>query len=305
MAAPAATQVPAPRSDAADLTAVLVCSVIWGTTWYAITLQLGTVPAVASIVYRFGLASLLLFGWCLVRRESLRLTPGQHLAVFGQGLFTFAIDYAFVYFSEERIASAVVAVIFAGLAFLNLVAFRLVLGQKAARLAWIGAFAGLTGVGVMSYAEIARAGMDPRAAAGLAMAVVAVVAAVVGNLFAWRGQKLGVPVGPATAWAMFYGTALLAVYGFATGLEWSFEWTASYVLSLLHLSVFGSVTAFLLYFLLARRRGYGFAAYISALTPPVAMVMSVAFEGARFGLAAFGGLALVLLGQWLLIRAKN
>jgi drug/metabolite transporter (DMT)-like permease len=47
---------------------VLACAVIWGTTWYAITLQLGSVAPLASIVWRFGLASVLLFlgygfGW--------------------------------------------------------------------------------------------------------------------------------------------------------------------------------------------------------------------------------------------------
>jgi drug/metabolite transporter (DMT)-like permease len=104
---------------------------------------------------------------------------------------------------------------------------------------------------------------------------------------------------------MAYGTGMLALYGFATGVEWRIEPTTAYVLSLLYLSILGSVVAFALYFTIARHRGYAVASYISALTPPIAMVVSVLFEDARFGWSAFAGLALVLAGQVLLIRAPR
>jgi drug/metabolite transporter (DMT)-like permease len=163
----------------------------------------------------------------------------------------------------------------------------------------------MAGVGVLSAAELFKAELDPRAIAGVGCAVLAVIGAGVGNLFAWRGQKAGAPVLQATAWAMAYGTGLLFLYGLFTGVHWSFDTSPSYVLSLLHLAVFGSVVAFLIYFSLARSSGYALASYVSALTPPVAMLMSVAFEHARFGLGALGGLVLVLGGQVLLIKGKE
>lgn len=287
------------------LGAVVVCALIWGTTWYAITLQLGAVDPIASIVYRFGLAAVVLMGFCLLTGRSLKLTRAQHLAAAGQGLFTFAIDYAFVYWAEERIASAVVAVVFAGLAFLNLALFRLILQQKAARLAWLGAFLGLLGVAAMFGAELLRAEMEARAMVGLGLALLAVLAAGIGNLFAWRGQQAGGAVLAMTGWGMAYGVGFLLVYALIAGTPFGFEPTWTYVLSLLHLSVLGSVVAFGLYFWLARARGYAMASYISALTPPLAMGISVAFEGARFGLLAFLGLGLVLAGQALLLRAPK
>ena len=109
-----------------DLAAIGICTLAWGTTWYAITHQLGVVDPVVSITYRFALAAGLLFAWCALRRESMALTPAQHMAAFGVGLFTFAIDYPLVYWAEERVTSAVVAVVFAALAFVNLVTFRVV-----------------------------------------------------------------------------------------------------------------------------------------------------------------------------------
>ena len=294
-----------PSAGVLAIGAVIACTLIWGTTWYAITLQFGPVAPIASISYRFGLDAVVLFVGCLLTGRSLKLTRPQHLAAIGQGLFVFGINYAFVYWSEQRVASAVVAVIFAGLAFLNLIVFRVVAGQKASRAAWGGALLGIAGVAVLFASELFKADLDPRAALGLVFAITAVISAAVGNFFAWRGQMAGAQVIPSTAWGMAYGTLGLILFGLATGIEWRFEMTASYIGSLLYLSLFGSVIAFVLYFTLARNRGYALASYISALTPPVAMVVSVLFEDARFGLAAFAGLALVLAGQAMLIRAPK
>lgn len=292
-------------SRGAALAAVAVCAVIWGTTWYAITHQLGVVDPVVSVTLRFGLAAAVLFLFGLATRRGMALTAAQHLAVMGQGGFSFAVSYAFVYAAEEKVASAVVAVIFASLAFLNLILFRIASGQRAAPAAWMGALLGLIGVGVLSGGEFAGEGLGGAAGVGVGFAFLAVGASAMGNWFAWRGERAGAAILPATAWAMAYGAGLLALWGVATGVEWRLDPSPAYILSLLYLSLFGSVIAFGLYFTLARARGYATASYISALTPPIAMLVSVAFEDARFGWPAAAGLALVLAGQALMIRAPK
>lgn len=293
------------RTSLLGIGGVLICAAIWGTTWYAITWQLGTVDPVASVVWRFGLASLVLFAACLIARRPIRLTRTQHLAALGQGTFVFAISYAFVYQSEQRVASAIVAVLFAALAFLNLVLFRVAARQKASSAAWAGASLGLLGVAVLSASEVIAADMDTRALIGVGMAALAVCSSAVGNYFSWRGQREGSAVLPSTAWAMAYGTGMLVLYGLATGVQWRIETTPGYLLSLLYLTVLGSVVAFAVYFWVARAIGYAMASYISALIPPIAMLVSVLFEGARFGWPALAGLLLVLSGQALLIRAPK
>lgn len=293
------------RTTLLGVAGVVICAMIWGTTWYAITLQLGTVPPLASIVWRFGLASALLFLGCLIARQNLKLTHAQHLAALGQGAFAFSISYSFTYAAEGQVASAIVAVTFASLTFLNLVLFRLAAGQKAALASWGGALLGLVGVAVLSGGEVLKAGFDGRAALGVGLALTATTASAFGNFFAWKGQQHGSAAIPSTAWAMAYGTGLLALYGLATGVEFRIDPSLTYVGSLLYLSVFGSVIAFGLYFTIARVIGYAMASYISALTPPIAMLVSVLFEGARFGWTALLGLILVLSGQALLIRAPK
>ena len=294
-----------PSGDVLAIGGVALCAVIWGTTWYAITWQLGTVDEVASLTWRFGLAALVLFVSCALTGRSLRLNRGQHLAALGQGAFVFAISYSFTYAAEGHVTSAIVAVVFAALAFLNLVLFRLVVGQKASRAAWIGAGLGIVGVAVLSGGEALGAGFDARALTGIGLAFLAVLSSAVGNYFSWRGQEQGSAILPQTAWAMGYGTAMLALFGLATGAAFTIDPSPGYLISLVYLSVLGSVVAFVIYFSVARARGYALASYISALTPPIAMGVSVLFEDARFGWSAAAGLALVLAGQALLIRAPR
>ena len=293
------------RSSLGDGVAIVICSLIWGTTWYAITLQFGMVDPVISIFYRFALAAVILFVWAGARRERITLTRAQHIAALGLGLFTFCGNYAMVYWAEERITSAIVAVAFSGAALVNIVFFRFLFGERASLTTWIGAGLGAAGVALASWSELIAADMDTRAQAGLLLALLAVASATLGNASARRGEQAGAPLVTSTAWAMGYGSVLLALFALATGRAWAFDFSARYIGSLLYLSVFGSVIAFLLFFALARRRGFTLASYIGALTPPTAMAMSALFEGRHWGPLALAGLALVLAGQFLMLRGKR
>jgi drug/metabolite transporter (DMT)-like permease len=290
---------------ALDVASIALCTLIWGTTFYAITLQYGAVDPVLSVVYRFTLAAALLFVWSKIAGDKIMLTERQHAAALGVGVSLFAVSYALVYFAEQFVVSAVVALVYAASAFVNLIAFRLVFKQQARLLSWCGAALGVAGVALISGSEIASSAENGRAAIGIGAAVIAMLLASIGNVFARRGEDAGAPVTSLTAWAMAYGAAMLAAFAFIRGLEWNFTPTPAYVGSLLYLSVAGSVIAFLLYFSLARRRGYATAAYIGAMSPLVAMLVSGVEEGKHWGPIAFAAVGLVLAGQVLLLRGRR
>jgi drug/metabolite transporter (DMT)-like permease len=286
----------------ADVLSIPVCTLAWGTTWFAVTLQLGVVDPMASLVYRFVLASTLLFGWCAARREPVALSRPQHAMAAGLGFFGFTLSYAATYEAETRVVSAVVAVLFAALAFLNLVVFRVAFAHRARPSAWTAAAMGALGVLLVSWGEIAEARHATRPAIGIALSLLGVVATAVGNGFAQRGEELGAPLAASTAWATLYGTLFLIAWVLAARRPFGFEPSARYVLSLLYLGLFGSVVPFLLYFRLARSRGYTTASYVLALTPILAMAMSALFEGKRWSPTGLLGVVIVLAGQWMLLR---
>ncbi len=294
-----------PSPLALAIASVVVCATIWGTTWYAITFQLGVVDPIASIVWRFGLASAVLFVLAKATGQSIRLSRFQHLAAAAHGALAFGASYAFVYTAEGLITSAIVAVAFASMALMNLVMFHVLEGQTATRSVWTGAGLGALGVAVMSGGEVFGADLSPAMALGVALSLMAAVVSTGGNYFAWRGQQKGTNVLPGTAWAMAYGSAGLVLFGLATGVHWSLALTPTYLGSLLYLAVFGSVIAFALYLNLGRSHGYTLASYIGALVPVIATVVSVLFENARFQWTALAGLVLVIAGQVLVIRSPK
>ena len=295
----------AARAQWADIGSLALCTLIWSTTWRAIKLQLGGPPVMESVVYRFALAAALLFAFAVLTRRSLALTRRQHLEALFQGLFNFAVQYPLVYLAEGRISSGATAVIFAGTPFVNLVLFRLLRGQRGGAAAWIAALLGLVGVAILSLSQARGSAAASGAALGVILALTGLVSASIGNVFADRAHAAGSPLIPSTGWAMGYGAVILAIYLVVRGEAWSFDPSPRYVGSLIYLAAFGSVTAFLTYYALARRSGYALASYIAALTPPAAMAISSVTEGVRWGLGALAGLALVLAGQALLIRRRK
>ena len=70
-----------------------IASLIWGSTFWAITLQLGDVPPAVSVAYRFGIAAAVLFAWCLLRGDRLRLPWRTQRWLMLQGFLTFCLSY--------------------------------------------------------------------------------------------------------------------------------------------------------------------------------------------------------------------
>src|SRR5437868_5712242 len=151
----------------------LAASLIWGSTWIAITYQLGDVPPEASVAYRFALAALLLLVWCAVRGVRLAYSWREHFFMAAQGLFLFGLNYVLVYHSERFLASGLVAVVFSLIVFGNIIGMRVFFGQAIAPRVVVGALLGVLGVAMLFWPELARFEGGAKEATGLALAVLA------------------------------------------------------------------------------------------------------------------------------------
>lgn len=124
-------------------------------------------------------------------------------------------------------------------------------------------------------------------------------------MLAIRNQRAEVPVWSGAAWGMVYGAAISALIGVATGVEWTFDARPVYILSLLYLSVFGTVVAFLCYLTLLKREGAGLASYVTVVAPVVALLLSTLFEGYQWTVVAALGAALAVVGNFLTMRRNK
>ena len=282
----------------------LLCSAIWGSTWLAITFQLGSVAPEASVVYRFALAAALIAIGCAAVGRSMRFSVRAHGLFAAQGALMFGLNYVAVYRAEEHIASGLVAVLFSTIAFMSLVGTRLAFGTPISARALAGATLGVGGVSLLFLPELRAAGDGSDVGAGIAFGLGATALATGGNLVSMRMQKARLPIFETTAWGMAYGALFAALVATMLGVRWTFDVQLAYVASLAYLALFGSVVAFGAYLTLLSQVGAGPSSYVGVTTPVLAMLLSSAFEGYRWTALGVVGIALAIAGNVLVLRRK-
>lgn len=283
----------------------LVTVLIWGSTWLAITFQLGTVPPELSVAYRFSLASLLLFGFVLVRRLPLHFNLRAHSFIALQGFFLFSLNYILVYLAEELVASGLVAVLFSTIILFNVLFGALFLGSRIRLRVTLGALVGILGLALIFWPEIDGLQLTEGKTLGLTLAAVGAASASLGNIISARNQRAGLPVVQTNAFGMLYGAAFMFLFALARSAQFRFEASWGYVGSLVYLALFGSVVAFGSYLTLLGRIGADRAAYVTVLFPVIALLLSALFEGLALNSLQLVGVTLVLLGNFLVLRVRR
>jgi drug/metabolite transporter (DMT)-like permease len=255
-----------------------------------------------SVAYRFALAALILAAWCAATGRSLALPRRAHAWMALQGVTMFGLNYVAVYEAEQRLASGLVAVVFATIVFMTPFGARAAFGTPVAARTLAGAVLGVAGIALLFLPELRAAGEGGANALGLAFAIASPAIAALGNLVSMRMQRDQLPVLSSTAWGMGYGALAVAVVAGAAGASWTFDTRAPYVLSLLYLAVFGSIVAFATYLTLLKRVGPGPSSFIGVATPVVAMLVSTAFEGYQWTWVGVLGVALAAIGNLIALR---
>lgn len=287
-----------------NLTLYLVAVFIWGSTWLAITFQLGKVPPEVSVAYRFALAGVILLAWSLVRRLPLRFSWRQHQWMALQGALLFGLNYVCVYLAESRISSGLVAVIFSLIVFFNIVGTRVFFGTPMKPATLFAAALGVGGVTLLFLPELRHPSSATGSAWGIAFAVISAISASFGNLVSARNQRHGMPVVQLNTFGMLYGASFVALYALFAGRHFTFDASPAYLLSLAYLALFGSVLAFGAYLTLVGRIGADRAGYSGAAIPLVALMLSMAFEGLRLHAPEILGIALCVAGNILVLRRR-
>ena len=280
----------------------VVTVLIWGSTWFAITFQLGVVAVEVSLAYRFLLSSILLLLYCLLRGRSLRFSPAQHVFIFLQGVFLFSVNYLFVYQATGLLTSGVVALVFSTVILMNIVNAALFLRQPVSLKVVIGALFGVAGITTIFWSEVAGMDNNGNSWQGLWLCLLSTCSASLGNILSARNQLHKLPVVETNAWGMGYGALIMVAYALLRGTPFNYDSSTAYTLSLLYLCVFGSVIAFGSYLTLIGRIGAAKTSYIAVLFPVVALSISTLFEGYHWTLTAVCGFGLVLFGNYLVLK---
>jgi drug/metabolite transporter (DMT)-like permease len=278
----------------------ITACLIWGSTFWAITLQLGEIAPAVSVVYRFALSSAVLFAWCLLRGDKLRLSWRAQGWTILQGCATFGLSYICTYSSEQYLVSALVGVLFALMVFWNPLLNRLAFGTPLSWRTWAAGSLAMLGVLLLFFHAIRAslqevlAGGQGHFLLGLILALAATVASSVGNVLVIKVRQHAPNVLLTMAWGMLWGTVLVALWVLVSGQSFALPRAPRYWAGLLYLSLFGSVIAFACYFTLIDRIGSHKAVYIGVVTPVISVLLSIRLEHFRPGPLEWLGMLLCL-----------
>ena len=284
---------------AVNVLLLLALSLAWASEFLFIRQADAALPplTVTAAMVAIGAVALFVYVGLIRRRPLLALLRSRPLLCLVLAATTVAIPNGTVVYAEEEITADVAALTGATMPVMTMLAAVFITRQQPlSHLAFAGIVVALGGLVVfLGLGE----GASTLGAVLLRIAGVAVF--TFGGIFAsLKAAKLDQSV--LTAWVMALAAVLLAVPAFlverpalATLLGPGLVWVAA-------AGVVSMAFAYLGYFALVERAGATFASLYAYLVPVASLLLGVVFLSETLTVRHLGGLALVLLGLWMIAR---
>ncbi|MEL0303401.1 MAG: DMT family transporter [Rhodobiaceae bacterium] len=274
----------------------------WSTSWYPLSLQLGVVAPEVSLVWRFAISSLMMFGICALRGIGLRFGGAEHARFLMLGMALFSTNFALFYNASLYAASGLLAVMLSMSSLIN-VGLVAALNRRLPPLMQLGA--ALTGLAGLALVFLPELRASSTVLTSMAFGFAGTVSFCIGNMLSSASQRRGIHVLASTSWGMLYGAGFMVLVALVRGHDFIIDPTVTYLGSLAWLIVISSVMTFACYLSLIGRIGPGRAAYATVVFPIFALLISARYEGYEWGLLSLAGMGLVIIGNLMMIRARD
>lgn len=275
-----------------------ICSLIWGTTWLVIKFQINNTTPVVGVFYRFFLAAIFMFAFNhFITKEPLRYPAKNHLFFLLQGIFNFSINYILTYISEQKMSSGLVALTFTTLVYFNMFGLAIWFKKPISKNILLGGLLGAIGIAMLFWKEVIGINTGKGPLIGIFIGIFATFCASTGNMFAYKNHLMKIPVVVFNSFGMFYGALFSLLIGLISHENFTIPVNYSFFISLIYLTIFGTVIAFWAYQTLVGRIGADRAAYSSVISPMIAVVVSSYFENINLTPLFGVGIVLCLLGN--------
>ncbi|MFT5116492.1 MAG: drug/metabolite transporter (DMT)-like permease [Kiritimatiellia bacterium] len=274
----------------------LATVLIWGTTWIAIHLQLGSVEAFASIFYRFAIAGALFLPLMIIFKRLQPTCRRDHFFFLLQGACLFSMNYVCMYTASGYIISGLMSVVFAFAALFNAFNQWLIWRKKPSKSIYVASVLGVVGLALLFWPQLQIEQDIERVLYGLLLTAVGTYFFSLGNMVSVRNSHQGIKPWTSNAYSMIYGAVLMGLIVLALDIPLGWDSSSTYVGSLIYLVVPGTMIGFTIYLVLVARIGADKAAYTTVLFPIVALTISTFVEAYQWSVMAVLGLVLVMLG---------
>ncbi len=271
-------------------------TLVWGTTWAAITISLRGIPPFTGVAIRFAIASTVLIGYAKIMGIPLAATSqrNRRLRVL-HALLSFCVSYGIVFWAEQWVPSGLASVLFATFPLLVAVMAHFALPNERMTIpALIGTGLGFAGIAVIFAEDFELLGGSMVALAAAVMLVSPLVSATVSVAVKKWGSGMH-PV-PFNAVAMVLATGIMGMVAAIVERHRPVVLDPGPVAALLYMAIAGTAITFPLYFWLLEHMEARQVALIGYGTPVVALLLGAFLMGEPMTTRTWVGSAMVVIG---------
>jgi drug/metabolite transporter (DMT)-like permease len=281
----------------------------WGSTYTAIRIGAGQLPALVLTGVRFCTAGTVLIVWCRLRGQRI-LWPLRILSKLAViGLLLLAAGNACLVYAEKSIPSSLASLIFAAVPiYVALMEMCLPHGESLNPRGWLGILLGFLGI-IALLGPTLRVAFSvglftdiPRLTAIL-VCLAGALSWAIGSLYS-RHQRLPVHNFVASAWQMLFAGVFNLVLATILGQWPQAHWNASAFDSLAWLITGGSLVGYSSYVYLLEHVAVAKVATNAYVNPIVAVLLGLLLLHERVEPAEFLGMAFIVVAVVLLTSAK-
>lgn len=277
------------------ITAFLVMTTIWGTTWAVVRVGLDYIPPFTGAALRFAIGGALLLLLARWKGIPLGRDRWERRLWWITGIGSFVFGYGTIYWAEQWVPSGLAAVLFALLPIF--VAWLGHFWLPNERLTWrtsLGTVAGFLGILVIFSEDLD--GLAGPGAAGAAIVLLLSPLAFALTSVSAKRWGAGLHALSLSAIPMLIGAACLGVAAFLLERDIAVTWTASAVGSVLYLALFGSAVSFGLFYWMLGYWPAGRMSLIAYVTPVIAVIVGTLMLDEPLSRRLIAGSTLVLVG---------
>lgn len=281
------------RLSRAGLAHLSVVYIVWGSTYLAIRVAVregSGFPPFSMAMMRVLVASVILLSWTRLRKERLRLQPGEFFLLAASGILLWVGGNGLVTWAEMRISSGLAALLVASMPIwgecVGCVIDRKFPGWKMAGSILLG----FAGVGVLSW-PVLREGTTADVVSVIAL-LLAPLSWAIGSIWLQR-RKLDLSDRALSGWQQLLGGAGLLIFALIrreplpdpSGSAWA-AWG--------YLVLFGSVISFTSYLTTLRHLPYQIVMTYAYVNPVIAVFLGWLILGESLTVWTLSGAALVV-----------
>jgi len=278
------------------ISALFALYIIWGSTYFAISIGVKSWPPLLMAGVRFSAAGVLLMAYLLITGHKLpALRPILNAALIG--VLLLAVGNGFVTIAEhQHVPSGIAAVMVATVPLFTL-CFSRFFGIATRKLEWLGIAIGLAGIILLNSGGNLNG--NPW---GAILILIGSVSWAFGSVY---GSRIELPVGMmAGAIEMLAAGIVLLAASFLTGEKLTAMPGLSGFLAVGYLAIFGSVIAINAYMYLIRNVTPAIATSYAYVNPVVAVLLGTGFGGERLSSVEWLALGVIIFAVVLVTLGK-